>query len=199
MIQEEKKLWKKGLNLIVGIDEAGRGPLAGPVVAAAILINQKDFNLLKNNKLIKDSKQLSEKQRDRAYNFIINKIKFGTGIVSEKEIDKINIREATKKAMVKAIKSLEKKTKIDFIILDGNMSLDVKYNQKPIIKGDQKVLSCSVASIVAKKTRDKIMIKYDEKYPLYNFKKHKGYGTKEHYSNIKKHGICEIHRKSFRC
>jgi len=199
MIQEEKKLWKKGLNLIAGIDEAGRGPLAGPVVAAAILINQKDFNLLKNNKLIRDSKQLSEKQRDQAYNFIINKIKFGTGIVSEKEIDRINIREATKKAMIKAIKSLEKKTKIDFIILDGNMSLDVKYNQKTIIKGDQKVLSCSVASIIAKVTRDKIMIKYDKKYPLYNFKKHKGYGTKEHYANIKKYGICKIHRKSFRC
>ena len=199
MIQEEKRLWKKGFNSIIGIDEAGRGPLAGPVVAAAVLIDKKDFDLLKKNKLIKDSKQLSEKQRKQAYDVIINKVKWGIGIVSEKEIDKINIREATKKAMIKAIKNIEKKTKVDFIILDGNMSLDINYNQKTVIKGDQKVLSCSAASIIAKVTRDELMIKYDKLYPLYNFKKHKGYGTKEHYLNIKKYGICEIHRKSFHC
>lgn len=195
MIQEEKNLHRRGYKFIVGIDEAGRGPLAGPVVAGAVLIN--DFNLIKKNRLIRDSKQLSEKQRKQAYDFLIDKVKWGIGIVSEKEIDRINILQATKKAMIKAINDLEKKTKVDFVILDGNMKLNIDYEQKSVIKGDQKVLSCSAASIIAKVTRDEIMIKYDKKYPKYNFKKHKGYGTLEHMKNIEKHGLCKIHRKSF--
>jgi ribonuclease HII len=197
MIQEEKRLNKKGYKYVVGVDEAGRGPLAGPVVAGAVLIN--DFNLIKKNKLIRDSKQLSEKQRKQAYNFLIDKVKWGIGIVSEKEIDRINILQATKKAMIKAINDLHKKTKIDFVILDGNMKINIKHKQKSVIKGDQKVLSCSAASIIAKVTRDEIMIKYDKTYPQYNFKKHKGYGTLEHMKNIKKHGLCKIHRKSYNC
>lgn len=197
MIQEEKRLWKKGFNFVVGIDEAGRGPLAGPVIAAAVLINKNDFQLLKRNKLIRDSKQLSEKQRNEAYQLLNNKIEWGIGLVSEKTIDRINILNATKKAMEKALKDLNKKTKIDFVLIDGNISLNIEYNQKSIIKGDQKVLSCSAASIMAKVYRDKIMIKYDKKYPDYGFKKHKGYGTKEHYRNIRKKGICPLHRKSF--
>lgn len=199
MIQEEKRLWRKGFNLIAGIDEAGRGPLAGPVVAAAIIINKNDFQLLKRNKLIRDSKQLSEKQREQAYNLLIDKIKWGIGIVSEKEIDRINILNATKKAMEKALKNLSKKTLIDFVLIDGNIILKIKQKQKSIIKGDQKILSCSAASIIAKVERDKIMIKYDKKYPNYGFKEHKGYGTKKHYENLKKHGLCAIHRRSFNC
>ncbi len=195
MIQEEKRLWKKGYRLVVGIDEAGRGPLAGPVVAGAVLIDKKYFNLIKKNKLIKDSKQLSFNQRKQAYDFLIKRVKWGIGIISEKQIDRINILNATKKAMIKAVKAL--KIKPDFLIIDGNIKLDIKCNQQGIVKGDVKVLSCSAASIIAKVTRDEIMIKLDKKYPNYNFKKHKGYGTKEHMKNIKKYGLCKIHRKSF--
>jgi ribonuclease HII len=197
MIQEEKRQWKKGYSFVAGIDEAGRGPLAGPVIAAAVLINKKDFNLLRKNKLIRDSKQLSEIQRKKAYNFLIKKVKWGIGIISPKQIDKINIYNATKKAMEKSLKNLEKISKIDFIILDGNMKINIKQEQKSIIKGDKIVLSCSAASIIAKVTRDELMIKYDKKYPEYNFKKHKGYGTKEHFKKITTYGLCKIHRKSF--
>lgn len=201
MIQEEKKLWKKGFKHVAGIDEAGRGPLAGPVVSGAVLILEKDFREVKRIKSVKDSKQLSEKKREEVYPNLTNhpKLNWGIGIVSEKVIDKINILEATKLSMIKAIKNLEKKNKIkvDYIILDGKMKLDFEAEQESIIKADDKVFSVSAASIIAKVTRDRMMIKYDKKYPGYNFKKHKGYGTKEHLKNIKKKGICGIHRKSF--
>jgi ribonuclease HII len=201
MIQEEKKLWKKGYRYVVGIDEAGRGPLAGPVVSSAVLILEKDFKEIKKIESVKDSKKLNEKKREEVYLNLINnhKLKWGIGIVSEKVIDKINILEATKLSMIKAIKDLEKKNnlKVDFLILDGKMKIDFNVNQESIIKGDDKVFSISAASIIAKVTRDRLMIKYDKKYPQYNFKKHKGYGTKEHLDNIKKNGICKIHRKSF--
>jgi ribonuclease HII len=201
MIQEEKKLWKKGYKYVVGIDEAGRGPLAGPVAAGAVLILEKDFKEAKKIKSVKDSKKLKEKERKTVYlNLIKNKkIKWGIGMISEKIIDKINILEATKLAMIKAVKDLEKKNKIkvDFLLLDGKMKLDLKIDQKSIVKGDDKVFSISAASIIAKVSRDELMEKYDKKYPAYNFKKHKGYGTKEHLGKIKKNGICEIHRKSF--
>jgi len=140
------------------------------------------------------------KRKGKNFNLINNsKLKWGIGIVSEKIIDKINILEATKLSMIKAIEDLEKKNniKVDFLILDGKMKIDFNVNQESIIKGDDKVFSISAASIIAKVTRDRLMIKYDKKYPEYNFKKHKGYGTKEHLDNIKKNGICKIHRKSF--
>ncbi|MFZ3054921.1 MAG: ribonuclease HII [Minisyncoccales bacterium] len=201
MIQEEKKLWKKGYKYVVGIDEAGRGPLAGPVSAGAVLILEKDFKEAKKIKSVKDSKKLREKERKIVYlNLIKNKkIKWGIGMVSEKVIDKINILEATKLAMIKAVKDLEKKNKVkaDFLILDGRMKLNLKIDQKSIVRGDDKVFSISAASIIAKVRRDELMEKYNKKYPQYNFKKHKGYGTKEHLEKIQKHGACEIHRKSF--
>lgn len=201
MIQEEKRLWKKGYKYVVGIDEAGRGPLAGPVVSGAVLILEKDFKEVKKIKSVKDSKQLREKKREEVYSDLINnpKLKWGIGIVSEKVIDKINILEATKLSMIKAVKDLEKRNnlKVDFLILDGKMKIKLDINQESIIKGDDKVFSISAASIIAKVTRDRLMIKYDKRYPKYNFKKHKGYGTKEHLKNIKKNGICKIHRKSF--
>jgi len=201
MIQEEKKLWKKGYKYVVGIDEAGRGPLAGPVSAGAVLILEKDFEEAKKIKSVKDSKKLKEGKRKEVYlNLVKNKkVKWGIGMVSEKTIDKINILEATKIAMIKAVKNLEKKNKIkiDFLLLDGKMKLDLKINQKSIVKGDDKVFSISAASIIAKVKRDKLMERYDKKYPQYNFKKHKGYGTKEHLEKIKKNGACKIHRKSF--
>ncbi|MDD5098306.1 MAG: ribonuclease HII [Candidatus Pacebacteria bacterium] len=201
MIQEEKRLWSKGYKCVAGIDEAGRGPLAGPVSASAVFIPQKYFTKVKKIKFVKDSKKLSEKERKEVFNELMeNKnVKWGIGIVSEKIIDKINILEATKLAMIKAVKDLEKKYKIkvDFIILDGRMKINIDIDQESIVKGDDKVFSISAASIIAKVTRDEIMIKYDKKYPQYNFKKHKGYGTKEHFLRIKKRGICDIHRKSF--
>jgi ribonuclease HII len=201
MIQEEKRLWKKGFKYVAGIDEAGRGPLAGPVFASAVLILKKDFKKVKKIKSVRDSKKLKEdKRKEVCLDLLKNKgIKWGIGKVSEKTIDRINILEATKLAMIKAIKDLEKKNKIkvDFLILDGKMKLDFDVNQKSIIKADDKVFSVSAASIIAKVKRDELMEKYDKKYPEYNFKKHKGYGTKEHLRRIKKNGICEIHRRSF--
>lgn len=201
MIQEEKRLWKKGYKYIVGIDEAGRGPLAGPVVSGAVLILSKNFKEVKKIKSVKDSKKLTEKKRGEVYTNLINnsKLKWGIGIVSEKVIDKINILEATKLSMIRAIKNLEKKNKIkiDYIILDGKMKINLSIAQESIIKADDKIFLVSAASIIAKVTRDRLMIKYDALYPAYNFKKHKGYGTKEHLKNIRNNGVCKIHRKSF--
>lgn len=187
------------------LDEAGRGPLAGPVVAAACMIvdcklKTADF------KNLRDSKKLSRKQRGKFYKIIIkNKnIEWGIGRVSEKVIDKINILEASKLAMKKALTKLKKKP--DFLILDGKMKLDLlacgersrTVPQKAIVKADEKVFSCAAASILAKVTRDRIMEKYHKKYPHYNFDRHKGYPTKLHLRMLKKYGPCKIYRKSFR-
>lgn len=189
---EERQLWKKGYEIVVGIDEAGRGPLAGPVVAGAIFVKSKSKILLKG---INDSKKLSEKQREYYYKILINHkdIKWGIGIVSEKMIDKINILEATKLAMQKAFEKLNPA----ILLIDGNMELNIDLPQKSIIKGDQKVFSIAAASIIAKVTRDRLMQKYHKKYPNYGFDKHKGYGTALHFKMIEKYGPCEIHRKSF--
>ena len=198
--KEENKLWKKGLCIVVGIDEAGRGPLAGPVVAASATIKNKNLFYKKE---IRDSKKLTPKKRSEIYDLLIkgSDIKWGIGIVSEKIIDKINILEATKLAMKKSILNLEKKNrlkKIDFLLLDGNFKINVDLTQKSIIGGDDKVFSIAIASIIAKVTRDKIMEKYHEQYPLYGFDRHKGYGTKLHFRMLKKHGPCKIHRKTFK-
>ena len=197
-LKEEKKLWKKGYKVVVGLDEAGRGPLAGPVVAAAVsIIPNYKFQIPK----LKDSKKLTQKKREEFFKIITKtpNIKWGIGKVSEKVIDKINIFEATKLAMKRAIKSLERKLKrkANFLILDGNFKIDLKIPQKSIIRGDEKVLSCAMASIIAKVTRDRIMEKYAKKFPEYGFEKHKGYGTKFHLKMLRKYGPCKIHRRSF--
>jgi len=201
--KEEKKLRQCGYKRIAGLDEAGRGPLAGPVVAAAVALCNFQFSIsnfqsIFNDpifKKIKDSKKMSARAREEVYNVLIKhpNIEWGIGIISEKVIDKINILEATKLAMNKSIKKL----KPDFLILDGNFNLDVDLPQKSIIKGDQKIISISAASIIAKVTRDRIMKKYDKKYPQYQFDKHKGYCTELHVKMLKKFGACPIHRKSF--
>ncbi|MFA7676418.1 MAG: ribonuclease HII [Candidatus Shapirobacteria bacterium] len=197
---EEKKLRQQGYKMVTGIDEAGRGPLAGPVVAAAVIVQNLKFQILNfksnpNFKNIKDSKKMTAKQRENAYDFLTKHpdIVFGVGIVSEKVIDKINILQATKLAMLKSVKKLNP----DFLLLDGNFKINCKINQKSIIKGDTKVISIAMASIIAKVTRDKIMKKYHKKYFDYGFDKHKGYGTKVHYANLEKFGPCKIHRKTF--
>ncbi|MBU3934941.1 ribonuclease HII [Patescibacteria group bacterium] len=197
---EEKKLWKKGFKAVVGLDEAGRGPLAGPVLAAAVVITPGSKNKVSKLK-IQDSKKLTAKKREEFYKILVGhpQIKWGIGRVSEKVIDKINILEATKLAMEKALRQVRTKLNknIDYLILDGNFKIKSKIPQKSIIKADVKVFSCATASIIAKVSRDRIMLKYDKKYPKYDFKKHKGYPTKLHRKVLKKVGLCPIHRKSF--
>jgi len=204
---EERKLQKLGYKRIVGLDEAGRGALSGPVVATAVMIKNSfrisyfGFRISR----LRDSKKLSQKQREEFYKLIIQSpyIEWGIGRVSEKVIDRINILEATKLAMKRAIDNLisnfqfpiSKKT---FLILDGNMKLDLPISQKSIVKADEKVMSCTTASVIAKVTRDRIMKRYNKKYPQYNFAQHKGYGTKEHFKMLKKYGPCKIHRQSFK-
>ncbi len=183
----------------VGIDEAGRGPLAGPVVAAAVALHG-----FRETNILKDSKKLSAVKRQEAYNILTKhpRVKWGIGIVSEKVIDKINILEATKLAMVKSVNNLKKKNKkqkIGLLIIDGKIKLALPFYQKQIIKADGKIFSCMAASIIAKVTRDRIMHKYHKKYPRYGFDGHKGYPTDFHMRMLKKYGRCAIHRKSFNC
>jgi len=177
---------------VAGLDEAGRGPLAGPVVAAAVLLNQNVKTLLKG---INDSKKLSEKKREYFYKILTDNknIKWGIGIISEKVIDEINILEATKVAMQEAVKNLN----ADFLLLDGNFKIKSDVSQRSIIAGDRKVISISAAGIIAKVTRDNIMKEMHKKYPEYGFDKHKGYGTKLHMKMLEINGPCLIHRKSF--
>jgi len=203
--KEEKKLWRQGYNFVVGLDEAGRGPLAGPVVAAAVTVKSLSYKVIKL-KGINDSKKLSAQKREYFYNILINHkdIKWGIGIVPEKIIDKINILEATKLAMQKAISQLSYKPHgrdvcktTDFLLIDGNFKIKSEIPQKSVIKGDQKVFSCAAAGIIAKVTRDRIMQKMHKKYPKYGFAYHKGYGTILHIKNLKSFGPCKIHRKTF--
>jgi Ribonuclease HII len=185
----EKELYKKKIKFIAGVDEVGRGPLVGPVVTAAVI-------LPRNFKLdgLTDSKKLSEKKRDLFYSYIIeHAISYGIGIIDEKTIDKVNIYEATKLAMYEAINNLD--IKPDHILIDA-MKLDIEHSTS-IIKGDSKSISIAAASVIAKVTRDKMMYELNNKYPHYNFKKNKGYPTKEHIEAIKKHGIINEHRKSY--
>ena len=189
---EEKKLWKRGFNFVVGLDEAGRGPLAGPVVAAAVVLNK---NVSIGDLKIRDSKKLSEQQREFFYEKLTHHkdIRWQIGIVSEKVIDQINILQATKLVMVKAIKNLPG----DFLLIDGNFNIRSNIGQKSIIKGDEKVFSITAAGIIAKVTRDRIMKKMHKKYPKYGFGAHKGYGTSLHVRNLKIFGPCPIHRMTF--
>jgi len=202
--REEKKLWKKGYKRVVGIDEVGRGPLAGPVFAAAVIVKTNNHLTIKSfNYLgVRDSKKLTPKKREQIYEVLINnkQIQWGIGRASEKVVDRINVLEATKLAMKRAVKNLEKKLnrKTDFLILDGRMKLNLDTNQKSIIKGDNKVFSCATASIIAKVKRDRLMRKQHKKYPEYGFINHKGYCTKKHIAVLAKLGPCKIHRKSFK-
>jgi len=211
-LRQEKKFWQKGFKIVAGVDEAGRGALAGPLTAAAVAIlpfgkNYLDFPLGPLRK-IKESKQLKPCQREFFYQVILERqeIFWSVASVSNKIIDEINILEATKLAMKKAVKSLEKKIqkinknpalKIDFLILDGISKIELPLAQKALIKADQKVFSCAAASIIAKITRDRLMKKWHKKYPVYRFDINKGYATFFHCQAIRKFGFCSIHRKSF--
>lgn len=187
----EKELIDKGYKLIAGCDEAGRGPLAGPVVCASVIMPLDDFI-----DGVDDSKKLTEKKREELYNKIIEKaISYKISIVSEKIIDEINILNATKKGMNEAINGLN--VKPDYAIVDAVKGLNLVCEYLPLIKGDSLSYSVGCASILAKVTRDKLMKDYSEKYINYGFEKHKGYGTKLHIEALKKFGKCEIHRESF--
>ena len=192
----EENLYKEGNKLICGVDEAGRGPLAGPVAVGAVVM-KKDSML----EWINDSKKVTEKRREILYDRIIeDSLAWSVKLVSEKDIDELNILNATKKGVTLAIKDIidQLKTKPDIIILDALREIDTfNIPYQSIIKGDATCYSISCASILAKVTRDRLMKEYGEKYPEYGFAKHKGYGTKVHIDAIKQYGPTEIHRKTF--
>lgn len=189
----ERKAFRNGYKIVAGIDEAGRGPLAGPVVAAVCI--------LPKSKLIPkidDSKKLSVKLRCELFEYLTNdsKIHFGVGIVDAEEIDRINIYQATIQAMLLAISQL--KLTPDFLLVDGLQLKHTTIPSEKIIKGDQLSQSIAAASIIAKETRDRIMIQYHETWPEYGFNQHKGYGTTVHRAALQKYGFCPIHRRSFK-
>ncbi len=188
----EKDLYNKGFNNLCGIDEAGRGPLAGPVVVAGVIM-PKDSMI----EGINDSKKVSEKKREKLYDLIIQEaISYSVAIIGQDVIDEINILNATKLGVKIALEGLEKKP--DMIIVDALNKMDtLGIPYMSVIKGDAKCYSIAAASIIAKVTRDRLMREWDEVYPAYGFAKHKGYGTAEHINNIKQHGPCLLHRKSF--
>ena len=192
LLKYEQELYKNHIALIAGVDEAGRGPLVGPVVAAAVIL-PKNYRLEGLN----DSKQLSEKKRELFFNILQKEaISIGVGIVSAKEIDEINILEASRKAMYIALNELS--VKPEYILSDAMSLNDIDIPSRPIIHGDALSLSIAAASVIAKVTRDHIMYELDLKYPMYNYKKNKGYPTKEHLELIKKYGITKEYRMSYK-
>ena len=183
---------KNGYKYICGVDEAGRGPLAGPVCAAAVIL---PVGCVIDG--LNDSKKLSEKKRESVYDAIVkNAVAFSVAFGTLEEIEEYNILNATYLAMNRAIEGLS--VKPDFALIDGNrVPSGIKIPCTTIVKGDSKSASVAAASVIAKVTRDRLLSEYDKEYPQYNFKKHKGYGTKEHYEAIAKYGVCKIHRLSF--
>ena len=198
----EEDLYLQGIKSIAGIDEAGRGPLAGPVVVACVVM-PKDSMI----EGVNDSKKVSEKKREKLYEEITKEaIGYGVGIISQEEIDRINILNATKEGLTIAIKEMEKDLKDkkrefdkpDIILVDALTKINTDHiPYRSIIKGDAKSYSIAAASIIAKVTRDRIMRQWAEVYPMYGFEKHKGYGTSAHIAAIKEYGLCPLHRRSF--
>ena len=198
----EEELYKNGTTSIAGIDEAGRGPLAGPVVVACVVMPRD--SMIEG---VNDAKKVSEKKREKLYEEITNEaLGYGVSIISQEEIDKINILNATKEGLTLAIKNLEKDLqeknrafqKPEIILVDALTKIDTDHiPYRSIIKGDSKSYSIAAASIIAKVTRDRIMREWDEVYPAYGFEKHKGYGTAAHIAAIKEYGLCPLHRRSF--
>ena len=191
MLEIEDRLYEKGYEYICGVDEAGRGPLCGPVVATAVIL--KKDGIIEG---VNDSKKLSEKKREMLYGEIMkNAVAVGVGISDVDVIEEVNILNATKLAMVQAINSL--KIEPEYALIDGNQPIDISIPFETVVSGDAKSESIAAASIIAKVTRDRMLIEFDKKYPEYAFAKHKGYGTKAHIEAIKKYGITPIHRPSF--
>lgn len=195
--KREKELIKEGYDYVAGVDEAGLGPLAGPVVAAAV-----SFNPYRNSSgpllaKINDSKQLTEQQREELFPVIYNEAtQIGVGIVSVNVIDQVNIYWAGRQAMIEAVRNMYLVPK--YLLIDGNKPIALDIPQESIVKGDSKSISIAAASIIAKVTRDKLMVQYDNVYPNYGFAAHKGYPTPKHKEAVREHGITPIHRKSFK-
>lgn len=193
LLTYEREIWDQGIDLIGGIDEAGRGPLAGPVVAAAVVFPKAVYI-----EGVTDSKQLSVKKREELFDRIHERaLNVGVGVVSHETIDAINIRNATLEAMIGALRNL--RVTPQYILVDGNFFHHQVIPYRNIIRGDEQSFTIGAASIVAKVTRDRLMTEYHSRFPEYNFAKHKGYGTREHVEAIRKFGLCDIHRRSFRC
>lgn len=190
-LEFENKVISSGYSAVCGVDEAGRGPLAGPVCAAAVILPQ---NTVIDG--VNDSKKLSEKKREQLFDVITEKaLAYCVAWASVEEIEEINILNAAMLAMKRAVEGLS--IKADFALIDGNKTPDLDIPAYPIVKGDARSMSIAAASILAKVSRDRLMYEYDTKYPQYNFAKHKGYGTTLHREMILKYGPCEIHRPSF--
>lgn len=191
MLEIEENLYNKGYKLVCGVDEAGRGPLCGPVVAAAVILKPDDMI-----EGVNDSKKLSEKKREMLYSDIMEKaLAVGVGISDVDVIEKVNILNATKLAMKQAISNL--KVRPEYVLIDGNQMIDINIEGETVVSGDAKSESIAAASIIAKVTRDRMLIEWDKKYPEYGFAKHKGYGTKAHIEAIRKYGLTPLHRPSF--
>ena len=187
----EQEAHNNGYAVVCGVDEAGRGPLAGPVFAAAVILPENY-----SHEILNDSKKLSEKKRDLVYDDIIrDAVCYSVGIATEKEIDDINILNATFLAMKRAVDGLSVKPELAYI--DGNQYPKTGVKEVTIVKGDSKCMSVAAASIIAKVSRDRYMLKVAEQYPEYEFTKHKGYGTKLHYEMIEKYGVSPVHRRTF--
>ena len=192
LYEYENELYDNGIKYIGGVDEVGRGPLIGPVVASCVVL-PKDFVL----EGLTDSKKLSEKKRNLFYDYIINNcVAYGVGIVSPEEIDKINIYEASRKAMIIAINKVREQINLEHVLIDA-MPINLDIPTTSIIKGDAKSISIAAASVVAKVTRDSMMYELDKKYPMYGFASHKGYPTKKHIEAIHKYGLIDGYRKSY--
>ena len=192
LYEYEKELYSKNINYIGGVDEVGRGPLIGPVVAACVVL-PKTFVL----EGLTDSKKLSEKKRDIFYDYIIeNAVAYGVGIIGPEIIDEVNIYEATKLAMKEAINKVKEQINLEHVLIDA-MPLDLDIPSTSIIKGDAKSISIAAASVIAKVTRDRMMYELDETYPEYGFAKHKGYPTKLHVQKLKEYGLIDGYRKTY--
>lgn len=191
MIAKERELHRLGFSAVAGVDEAGRGPLAGPVFAAAVIMKEEDY--LPD---IKDSKKLSEKKREEMYEYIVrHAVSYAVCSADETVIDSVNILNATFSAMQRAVEQLS--VPPDYVLIDGNRSKGISYPHECIVKGDGNVACIAAASILAKVSRDRLMRRYDEEYPEYGFGQHKGYGTKAHIEAIQTFGLCPIHRVTF--
>jgi ribonuclease HII len=194
LLRLERVLWSRGLRYVAGVDEAGRGPLAGPVVAAAVVLPP-DVDLAGVN----DSKQLSEKQREAAYELICARaVAYGIGVVDVPRIEEINILWAALEAMQKALDQVATTVTPDYVLVDGNRTIpSYAGRQRPIVGGDRRSLSVAAASILAKVTRDRLALEWDREYPQYGFARHKGYSTPQHWAALREHGPCPLHRPSF--
>jgi ribonuclease HII len=191
-LTHEEACWSKGYDVVAGVDEAGRGPLAGPVVAAAVILPKGE-----TIEGVDDSKKLSEKQRERLYGEISARaLGVGIGIVSHEVIDRVNIYQASILAMRKALENLSRP--FDIVLADGNSFIHESWRYQNIVDGDAKSVTIAAASIIAKVTRDRMMRDYHEQFPQYGFDRHKGYGTKRHLDALRAYGMCPIHRRSFR-